>query len=138
MKNTIYVIVIALCLVLAVVIFVMTRGGGPSGIEAMERGEMTLVMCNNPACKATYEIDLKDYYTELQEKAQANPAIMSGTPPLTCKECGEESLFRAVKCEKCGHVFFYGNPADFDDRCPECGFSKIEDERRRRREARGG
>jgi predicted Zn-ribbon and HTH transcriptional regulator len=137
MKNTIYVIVIAVCLVLAVVIFLVTRGGGSAGLDTMQRGELTWVMCNNPACKATYEIDLKDYYTELQEKARINP-VMAGTPALVCKECNEESIFRAVKCEKCGHMFFHGNPADFDDRCPECKFSKIEDERRKRREARGG
>ena len=137
MKNTIYVVVIVLCLLVAIGIVIKTQSRGPTGVDSIKRGEMLLVMCNNPACKATYEIDKKDYYTEIHDKMKTNP-VMAGTPALLCKQCNEESVFRAVKCENCGHIFFYGNPADFDDRCPECKFSKIEDDRRKRREAQGG
>jgi len=109
-----------------------------SGFETIKRGEeLYWVKCNNPACKSTYQIDKKDYYEQIEEKMRANPMAMV-TPPLTCKECGEQSALRAVKCEKCGQVFFYGaDPTDFADRCPECGHSKTESERKARAVQRG-
>ncbi|UCG56492.1 MAG: hypothetical protein JSU70_16715 [Phycisphaerales bacterium] len=137
MKNTIYVVVIVLCLLIAIGIFIKTQSGGPTGVDSIKRGEMLWMMCNNPACKANYQIDKKDYYTEIQESMKASP-VLAGTPAIVCQTCNEESIFRAVKCPNCEHMFFYGNPADFDDRCPECKFSKIEDDRKKRREARGG
>jgi rubredoxin len=131
MKNAIYAIVIVVCLVLAVVIFLSTRSGGPGGLDQIQRGEMIWLMCNNPACKTSYEIDKKDYFVQIDEKVRANPLAMQ-TPALVCEKCGKPSVFRAVKCEQCGHMFFYGNPNDFNDRCPECKYSKIEAERKAR------
>jgi hypothetical protein len=136
MKNTIYVIVIAVCLLLAIIIFIKGRSGGSGGLESMKRGELFWVMCNNPKCKATYQIDKVDYHTEIREKIRANPTSMMQTPPLTCKKCGENSVYRAFKCPKCEHMFFYGKTGDFDDRCPKCGFSKMEDDRKKALEAR--
>ncbi len=133
MKNTIYVIVVVVCIVLAIVIFVKFRSQGPSGIQDMERGEMIWIKCNNPDCGATYQMDKKDYFLELERKAKENPAVaMSGNQIITCQECGEESAYRAVKCEKCGHIFFYGRAATYADKCPKCGYSKIEAERKAR------
>jgi hypothetical protein len=137
MKNKIYMIVIAVCIVLAIVIFVTFRSQGPAGVRQLRRGEMIWVKCNNPDCGATYEIDKKDYFLELERKATENPAAaMSGNEAITCKECGQESCFRAVKCEKCGNIFFYGRSATYADKCPECGYSKTEAERKARRENR--
>ncbi len=131
MKNTVYVTVIALSLILAVVIFLVTRSGNSGGIGSIQSGDVRLVKCNNPACQATYQMSSKDYILQLREKVKNNP--MAQNPPLVCKECGQESLYRAVKCEKCGEVFFYRSvPGDFSDRCPECKFSKMEDERKPR------
>lgn len=135
MKNTIYVIVIALCLLLAIVIFIKSRSGDSGGLESMKRGELIWVMCNNPNCKAAYQIDKVDYYTELREKTRANPMSMQ-TPALTCQKCQQNSAYRAFKCPQCGHMFFSGKAGDFEDRCPECGFSKMEDDRNKARERR--
>lgn len=132
MKNAIYAVIIVVCLVLAVVIFRATRGGGSSGIDSIKRGKITWLMCNNPECKHAWQIDEKDYYLQIEEKVKQNPMSMQ-TPALTCEKCGEPSAFRAVKCEKCGHMFFYGNPNDFNDRCPECGYSKMEADREARK-----
>jgi len=53
--------------------------------------------------------------------------------PMTCPECGEEDFWLAIKCQKCGEVFFRGQTGgDFADECPKCGYSKI----RERKEAR--
>jgi len=131
MKNTIYGVVILVCLGLAVMIFLKTRSGG-GGIEQLKRGEMMWVKCNNPDCKAQYQIDRKDYLTDVEEKVKANPLSLQ-TPALVCEKCGKESLFQAVKCENCGKVFFYGAvPGDFADRCPDCKYSKTEAERKAR------
>ncbi len=56
-------------------------------------------------------------------------------PPVVCKKCGEQSVFRAEKCQNpdCGIVFLRGSvPGDFADRCPECGRSETEESRKRR------
>lgn len=135
MKNTIYLIIIVVCLVLAAVIFFATRSGGPAGIESIPEGELTWVMCNNPDCKARYQMPLREFFKQIEERMRANPTMMQ-TPALVCKDCQEESVYRAVKCPKCEHMFFYGNPNDFNDRCPECGYSQMEEDRKRAREAR--
>jgi len=132
MKNTVYAIVIVVCLVLAGIIFLATRSGRSGGADNLPRGELYLVKCNNQACGAIYEIDRVDYFKEIEQKASANP-LSFATPALTCAKCGKESAFRAVKCENCGTVFFYGTvPGDFGDRCPECKYSKTEAERKAR------
>jgi len=135
MKNTIYVIVIAVCLLLAIIIFIKGRSGDSGGLDNMKRGELFWVMCNNPKCKATYQIDKVDYHTEIREKGRANPMSMQ-TPALTCQKCQEDSGYRAVKCPKCEHMFFHGKSGDFADRCPECGFSKMEADRQKALERR--
>lgn len=95
------------------------------------RGEMIWVKCKNADCGAEYQIGKKDYFEQLEEKMRADTTT-SQMPALTCKDCGEKSVYRAVKCEKCGNIFYYGRPDDFNDRCPKCAFSKIEDERKKR------
>jgi ribosomal protein L40E len=89
---------------------------------------MILVKCNNPNCNAEYEIDNKDYLEFMRKNA--NPMAME-SPAMKCEKCGENSVFKAVKCEKCGNVFFWGNPTDFADRCPKCGYSGMEDARKK-------
>lgn len=133
MKNLIYAIVIVVCLILAVVILLVTRSGRSGGLEQVPRGEMIWIMCNNPQCKASYQMDKRDYFAKIEDKFKSNPNPLAlQTPALDCPKCGKASAFRAVKCEKCGHMFFYGNPNDFNDRCPECKYSKIEAERKAR------
>lgn len=139
MKNLIYVIVIVVCIALAVLIFLKTQSGGTGGIDSIKRGEeMYWVKCNNPSCNAEYEIDKKDYFEQIEEKQRANPLSMV-TPPLTCQKCKKDSVYKAVKCEKCGKVFFEGaaGPDDFPDRCTECGHSKREAVLKERKAQRG-
>lgn len=132
MKNTVYAIVIVVCLVLAGVIFMATRPGGSGGVEDLSRGELYWVQCNNPACKAVYQMDKVDYLKEVEQKVRANPLSLQ-TPALVCQKCGKESVFRAIKCENCGKMFFYGAvQGDIADRCPECKYSKTEAERKAR------
>jgi len=138
LSKPLMLVIIIVCFALAGVIFFATRPEGSGGINTIKRGEeLYWVKCNNPKCKAEYQMDKKDYYEQIEEKMRANPMAMV-TPPLTCKECGEQSVLRAVKCEKCGHVFFYGaDPTDFADRCPKCGHSKTKADREARLAERG-
>ena len=128
MKNKVYIIIVVLCLVLAGVIFLFTRSADSGGIESIKPGNM-VVKCSNPACGVVYETDRKVFYAELQDFSKKNPSLLR-TPGAICKKCGKQSVFEAVRCEKCGEIFFYGNPNDYADRCPKCGFSKIEADRK--------
>ena len=54
-------------------------------------------------------------------------------PPIACAECGEKTLYEAIKCPKCGTVFFKepSGSGDFDDRCPQCRYSQTEENRKK-------
>jgi ribosomal protein L37E len=137
MKNVIYGVVIVACIVLAIVIFVKTQSRGSGSLESVKSGEEVYwVKCNNPKCKAEYQMDKRDYLNQITEKMKANP-LSNRTPALTCEKCSQASLYRAFKCEKCGNVFFEGSSNDYPDRCPACGFSKTEAIRKERLAQRG-
>lgn len=54
---------------------------------------------------------------------------------FTCPKCNQNTVFNAVKCEKCGKIFFYdASPGGTRDTCPECGYSK-DAERAKQRKA---
>ncbi len=135
-KKPIMIGVIIACLLLAAIVIIGRRSGGGSGIDSIPEGEMIWAKCNNPNCKAEYQIGLKAYHEYMREHAD----VMAMTaPPLICKECSEASVYRAEKCENpdCGIVFIQGSsgPGDFADRCPECKQSATEESRKRRKAA---
>ena len=127
-KKPIMIAVIVVCLgAAAVIAYKSTRRN--EGIPAHFAKEMTWVKCRNPKCEAEYEITKKEYYEYLEKNTTAT---MMTVPALICTRCGELSVYRAIKCEKCGLVFEASwKRGDFEDRCPKCGYSKIEDERKR-------
>jgi len=132
-KKPIMIGVIVVCLGVAGAVTLMRSSGGGSGIDALPDDETTWVKCNNPSCKAEYEMSIKAFYKAQQERV--NPMART-TPPLTCEKCGKDSLYQAEKCANpsCGAVFIRGisGQNDLPDRCPECGQSKIEESRKRR------
>ena len=95
--------------------------------------EQVWVKCRKPDCGAEYQIN-KKYYFEYVTEHRTGLSV----PPLPCEKCEEMSIYRVVKCEKCGLIFEMGaaGPGDLADRCPECSYSKIEEGRKRAREAR--
>ncbi len=102
----------------------------PQGVESIDPSEKIWVMCTNPKCQIQYEIGKKEYF-EYVENNRMGPVV----PGMECRECGQASIYRAVKCGKCGHVFLHGSKGlDFADRCPKCKYSKMEEDRK----ARGG
>jgi phage FluMu protein Com len=51
-----------------------------------------------------------------------------GALPVKCPKCTEDSVFAAIKCEKCGKVFFASTvEGPYDDKCPACEYSKKEE-----------
>lgn len=130
-KKPIMIGVIVVCLVVAGLITFARRRGSAGGINSLSDSDMMWVKCNNPDCKAEYQMGKKAFYKAQQERF--NPMARTA-PPITCKECGKDSLFQAVKCENCGNVFIQGisGQNDFPDRCPKCKHSATEDSRRRR------
>src|SRR4030042_1085959 len=134
MKNLIYGVVIAGCIIVAVVVFLVTRSGGGSSMGSVDDSSMIWVKCR--ACNQSYEMNEKQYYQELSEAAKAGTAAMMFTPPLKCQKCGKMMLSKATKCANasCGEVFFEGSvPNDYPDRCPKCKHSYIEDSRNARK-----
>ena len=106
------------CIVLAVFTSYKTLSQ-KSGIDTLKRGTMIWVKCSNPDCGAEYQMDLVDYHKALKENMSAESF---STPPIRCRVCGKNSVYRAIKCEKCGLVFFYGAVrGDYPDKCPRCG-----------------
>lgn len=91
-------------------------------VRGIERSRMIWVKCKNPDCEVVYQIDKKDYFKYVQEHRNA---LSLSAPSLVCEKCGEESVYRAVRCQKCGLIFSIGSVAgDFSDKCPQCGYSK--------------
>jgi len=134
-KKPIMIGVIVVCVIVAgLVTFARRGGGGGGGIDNIPDDKMTWVKCNNPACKAEYEMSEKQYYKG--QKERFSPMARTA-PALTCEKCGKDSLYQAVKCtnSSCGVVFIKGiaGQDDFNDRCPECGKSETEEIRKRRR-----
>ena len=90
------------------------------------------VKCKGPDCGAEYQMSQTAYYEYLRK--HRDPASPEPPSPV-CKVCGQKSIALAVKCEKCGSVFFKGTvPHDFADKCPKCNYSKTEEERKKARQ----
>jgi hypothetical protein len=136
-KKPIMIAVIIVCLGVAGAVTYLRSGGSDGGYQSLPDDKMTWVKCNNPQCKAEYEISEKDYFKEIEEKQRSNPAaMMFTTPALTCQKCGKASVYKAYKCGNpdCGIVFLANSvPNDFADRCPKCGRSETEEIRNARK-----
>lgn len=130
-KKPIMIAVIIVCLGVAGAVTFMRSGGGGGSINDIPDDKMVWVKCNNPQCKAEYEMGEKTYYKTVQERT--DPRSLA-TPALICEKCGKASVYKAFKCPYCGVVFFAGSvPNDFADRCPECKKSETEEIRKARK-----
>lgn len=135
-KNPIMIGVIVVCLAAACTISLIWSSGTPTGIDTIDPKKMTWVKCRNPSCEAEYQMRLKEYCRQVEENMDYSSGAMA-LPALVCKECKDKSIFEAAKCRKCELVFEKGwKRGDYEDRCPECGYSQIEKDREER--ARGG
>jgi len=123
-KKAVLIAIIVVCIATAGVITYINMGGGGGGAG---KSVMMWVKCNNPKCGHEYQMSQKEY-GDLIYKNDPRAVMMYGAQPMKCPKCGEDSVFAAVKCEKCGKVFFPGAvEGQFDDKCPGCGYSKKEE-----------
>ena len=101
--------------------------GGLSGLSDTER---IWVKCAK--CGRNYQMGLRQFYLEIEEKASAHPEQMTAHP-LTCRICGQDAVQKAYKCNQCGVVFLAGSVrGDYEDRCPKCRYSRTEAVRKAR------
>jgi hypothetical protein len=129
-KKPIMIGVIVVCVVLAVAITLM-RSSEKSGLDSISDSEKTWVKCSNPDCGAEYQIGTKEFFKKIQETM--DPNAPARTPALVCQKCSKISVYRAVKCEKCGKMYFPGVASkQFPDKCSECGYSKTEEIKKKR------
>jgi hypothetical protein len=108
------------------------------GVESIPLHRKTWVMCRNSDCEHKRHMPLREYYMAIEAYVKEHPEAMmaSAAPGLPCEKCGEQSAYKAVKCPNCALVFETGwKRGDFEDRCPNCGRSQIEVDRKRAHEA---
>lgn len=135
-KKPVMIGVIIACFAVAGAITYMTRSREPYENPEDFENIMIWVKCRNPQCEAEYEISMKEQADFWKQYKLDNPG-MRGTPAMICKQCKEESIYRATKCAKCGLVFeIVKRRGDFADRCPKCKYSQIEVDREKAAEAR--
>lgn len=124
-KKALMIVLVLVFLAAAGIITWKTRSGGGSILKG---STMMWVKCNNPDCGTEYQITEKEYLDFIRENAI--PGFAS-VPAMTCQKCSEKSAFAAIKCEKCGTVFIRGTvEGPFEDKCPKCGYSQIEERRK--------
>jgi hypothetical protein len=103
-----------------------------SGIPEEFAYRHTWMLCRNPACGNSWQMNLKEYWQMVEKFRIEHPGLMEN-PAAACPACDEPSGYIAVKCEKCELVFEKGTvPRDYEDRCPKCKFSRIEKNRAER------
>lgn len=124
-RKAVLIVLAGACAVAAAVIFLKTRYRG-SDLGAF-KGQIILLMCDSPDCGHLFEMDKKKYYEYIE--ANLDPSTLSAAP-VKCPNCGANSGSHAVRCEKCDEVFFYGTvQGTYRDTCPNCGFSREEQNR---------
>ena len=120
-KKTLLIVVAIACIAAAGVITYKTMGGSTASSQPTSK---IWVKCNNPKCGNEYQISAKEYTDFMMSNGGPRQFIMSGAVPMKCPKCNEDSVFKAMKCEKCGKVFFPGTvEGKAEDTCPGCGYS---------------
>ena len=128
-KKLLMIAAIVVCLGVAAALTVVRSGGDSRNFGQFE-GQQLWLKCGNQSCGNEWQMPKKEYF-EFAEKNQ-DPTSLD-PPAVTCPKCNQASGYRAEKCEKCGKVFFRGTVLnDYSDRCPDCGFSKQEEERKQK------
>ena len=125
MKKKVTIGIVVGCIAIAVAITVITNWGGGSAGPKNE-GQMQF-LCINPKCGHAFEASGDEI-----NKRRGEGLSMAEMPPTKCPQCGQNSAYFAIKCEKCGNVFIpnYENAKEYD-KCPKCGFSKSEQMRKK-------
>ncbi|HUN80952.1 MAG TPA: hypothetical protein VMV81_05510 [Phycisphaerae bacterium] len=90
------------------VFFWFNRGGAEESLAKSDESK-TAWMC--AGCQGTFDLTAKEVVT--MEKA-------AGGMPLVCPKCKEKKVYRAIKCAKCGTLYFSSDVPDSPGVCPKC------------------
>jgi hypothetical protein len=124
-KKTLMIVVSIVCIAAAGFFIYRSMGGGSAAPGTATAAGKRWVKCNNPKCGNEYEITAKEYTDFVNQNGGPRQFMMSGAVPMKCPKCNEASVFAAMKCEKCGKVFFPGTvEGKPEDTCPGCGYSR--------------
>lgn len=127
-KKMIMIGIIVACIVAAIIITVATQSASEGGVGSIKSGTMIWIKCRNPKCENTWQMDKKEYF-EYVEKNRSGMTV----PGIPCPKCNEASGYRAEKCAKCDTIFERVASGDVPDRCPKCGYSALEELRKKAR-----
>jgi len=128
-------LIVSVCLLVIGAIF-MAKGGSGGGAPVLS--DKVGVVCLNPECGYKESVDrqkfsqmMKDRQTELgitDEDMAMGRGRGIGTEqlPLVCPKCEKESFVTGFVCDKCGEIFG-AQAGAFRDKCPKCGYSRLED-----------
>jgi len=119
-KKQLKLIVVVVCLVLAGLITLTTNMSGVD--ESVFKA--VWVICTNKDCNASYETDRRKLDKQIKKDGDPRGFDIFA---FHCSQCRQKTAFWAIKCGKCGDVFLPDfTPDDRYDRCPDCGYSEIE------------
>ena len=120
-----YIIIIAVCTACAIGITVFMNR---SNSEPIVKGSDIQMLCS--ACGYSFTFSSQEYdeirKNNIQKRGSARGSVFE------CPKCLKVAAQKAIKCPKCGNVFFadWGREKGYPDSCPKCGFSEIEQKQR--------
>ena len=119
-KKKIMLAFIVVCLVAAAMITILSNSGGKPTVDLKSPYPFLCLKCG-----AAFKVPREDYHAELAARGAY------GDIQIDCPECGEEAAVLALECAECGNTFLKGpiDSEDYRDRCPECGYSKMQEKR---------
>ena len=128
-KKNLGIGLVLICLVVSGVIFYRSFFANSTGGTAGNRDIALL-------CKTCGGFEISaDEFRDLMSKQE--PGMMMGMlgqqMTLDCPKCGKKTCYMAEKCEQCETIFVLGQAKDrnYPDRCPKCGFSRMEDRQKK-------
>jgi hypothetical protein len=121
-KKILLAVIIVACIAVAGIVTIVTQRD-TTGIDSIKPGaESVWLKCRDAKCENTWQMDKRAYFDYLEKHRMGTQRT-----PIPCPKCNGETGYRAEKCEKCGVIFERGSVPDaVDDKCPKCGFSKLE------------
>ena len=122
-KSLMFVIMVVCFLAASVFVFLNLNG---RTTNYMPKGSQVWIKCNNSECNHAYQIDGNKYYKYIEDHTVGPFAV----PAIECPECGQNTCYKANKCKKCETIFFDNYTGGFEDRCPKCNYSELEEKRK--------
>ena len=124
-KKMIMLGAVIICLIGAVVMFSKSRS---SNVKAIGGSKDVAFKCTAEDCGSEFTMSLSEY-NKLTKKQFPGGMPMGGAQVVAeCPVCKEKIAIPAIKCTKCGKIFFSNTvEGDYPDICPECGFSRLQE-----------